>query len=217
MPSSTCFSEPTLIWKKQAAWWGSCSLISPLLLTQYSLHCYVRGCRKYSLIPPQPPGLLTTWQTDTVCETEGLCVWGGQQHRSTTVDCTLSIFFTLCTSQTSSTTQSCHLQKYSDDSAVVGCISDGQEAECRGLVDHFVAWCESNHLLLNTNNNKNEMIVDFSRTRSKLNNVSILGEAVEVVEEHQGVYLDIRLDWKSNSNQTTCAADCCICCLQEGT
>lgn len=34
--------------------------------------------------------------------------------------------------------QSCHLQKYWDDSAVVGCI---KETGCRKLVDCCVAWC----------------------------------------------------------------------------
>ncbi|KAF7654395.1 hypothetical protein LDENG_00070260, partial [Lucifuga dentata] len=33
MPSSTCFSEPTVTWTKQAAMLGSCSLISPEPLT----------------------------------------------------------------------------------------------------------------------------------------------------------------------------------------
>lgn len=34
----------------------------------------------------------------------------------------------------------CHLQKFSDDSAVVGCIRDGQEGEYTALVDSFVEW-----------------------------------------------------------------------------
>lgn len=40
--------------------------------------------------------------------------------------------FTLYTSDFRHCTQSCHLQKFSDDSAIVGCISRGQEAEYRG-------------------------------------------------------------------------------------
>jgi len=61
MPPSTCFSEPTLIWTKQAALWGSCSLIYSVLLKYFSLYGYVRSSR---WMPPQPPGLLTAWQTD---------------------------------------------------------------------------------------------------------------------------------------------------------
>uniref|UniRef100_A0A8C6NI69 Reverse transcriptase domain-containing protein n=1 Tax=Nothobranchius furzeri TaxID=105023 RepID=A0A8C6NI69_NOTFU len=102
--------------------------------------------------------------------------------------------FTLYTSET------CHLQKYSDDSAVVRCIRDGQEAEYRELVERFVAWCGNNHLTLNVNKTK-EMILDFRRNRVESNTVSIMGEEVEVVEEYKylGVHLDNRLDWRKNS------------------
>ena len=44
-----------------------------------------------------------------------------------------------------------NLQEYSDDSVVVECVSDGQEAEYRILVDHFVACCGINPLLLYRN------------------------------------------------------------------
>lgn len=43
---------------------------------------------------------------------------------------------------------SCHLQKFSDDSAVVGCIRDGQETKYRTLIADFVEWSQANHLLL---------------------------------------------------------------------
>ena len=59
---------------------------------------------------------------------------------------------------------SCHLQKYSDESAVVGFISHGQETEYRELVDRFVPWCGNNDLILNVKKMK-EMIVDFERSR----------------------------------------------------
>ena len=49
-----------------------------------------------------------------------------------------SYLFTLYTSDFLYNSESCHLQKYSDDSAAVWCISDGQEAQYRELVDHFL-------------------------------------------------------------------------------
>ena len=36
--------------------------------------------------------------------------------------------------------ESCHMQRFSDDTAVVGCIGNGHEDECRNLVDVFVQW-----------------------------------------------------------------------------
>ena len=35
-----------------------------------------------------------------------------------------------------------HLQKFSDDSAIVGCIEKGDENEYRTVVDNFVTWSE---------------------------------------------------------------------------
>ena len=45
------------------------------------------------------------------------------------------------------------------------------------------------------------MMVDFKRTRNKLNTISILGEDVEMMEGYRylGVHLDNKLDWKCNS------------------
>ena len=57
--------------------------------------------------------------------------------------------FTLYTTDFQYNTGSCHLQKFSDNSAVVGCISEGQEGEYRALVDNFVEWTGQNHLQLN--------------------------------------------------------------------
>jgi len=45
-------------------------------------------------------------------------------------------------------------QNNNTDSAVVGCFSDGKEAEHREQVNFFLAWCENNPLILNTNKTK---------------------------------------------------------------
>ncbi|KAF7654792.1 hypothetical protein LDENG_00064780 [Lucifuga dentata] len=55
--------------------------------------------------------------------------------------------FTLYTcSHFNYSSQSCHLQKFSNDSAIAGCINSSQENEHRGVVINFVEWCELNHL-----------------------------------------------------------------------
>lgn len=58
-------------------------------------------------------------------------------------------FFTLYTTDVSYLTDLCHLQMFSDDSAIVGCISKGDKSEYRAVVDNFVTWCEQNHMQLN--------------------------------------------------------------------
>lgn len=53
----------------------------------------------------------------------------------------------------------CHVQKFADDTAIVGCTRSRQEEEYRNLIKDFVTWCSSNHLLLNSTKTR-EMVVD---------------------------------------------------------
>ncbi|XP_078802203.1 uncharacterized protein LOC144991899 [Oryzias latipes] len=94
----------------------------------------------------------------------------------------------------------CHLQKYSDDTAVVGCVKDGWEEEYRSLVERFVRWSGENYLQLNVAKTK-EMVIDFSRRKSSPPPVCIGGTDVEVVSSYKflGVHLDDKLDWSTNT------------------
>ncbi|KAI3359074.1 hypothetical protein L3Q82_002565 [Scortum barcoo] len=78
--------------------------------------------------------------------------------------CFSPFLFTLYTTDFQYNSESCHLQKFSDDSAVVGCIREGEEGEYRTLVDNFVEWSEQNHLRLNVNKTR-EMVIDFRRKK----------------------------------------------------
>ena len=70
--------------------------------------------------------------------------------------------------------------------------------EYRELVNRFVAWCGNNHLLLNVTKTK-EMVVDFRRTRTKLNRISILGEEVEVEVDYRYLVVHlVKTDWTGN-------------------
>lgn len=109
--------------------------------------------------------------------------------------------FTLYTSDFSYNSESCHMQKFSDDTSIVGCIRDGQEFEYRNLVNDFVQWCRLNHLQLNATKTK-ELVVDFRRSKPHMQPVSIEGVNVEVVSTYKylGVHLDNKLDWSANSD-----------------
>ncbi|XP_051253585.1 uncharacterized protein LOC127362195 [Dicentrarchus labrax] len=107
--------------------------------------------------------------------------------------------FTLYTSDFQYNSGLCHMQKYSDDTAIVGCIKDGREGEYRSLVEDFVRCCGSNHLQLNTSKTK-EMVVDFRRKKPHLQPVSIEGVNAEVVRTYKylRLQLDDKLDWTAN-------------------
>ncbi|KAK7913293.1 hypothetical protein WMY93_013504 [Mugilogobius chulae] len=81
-------------------------------------------------------------------------------------------------------TDSCVLQKFSDDSAIIGLITDDDDAEYRGLTQDFVDWCQQNHLLLNAGKTK-EMVVDFRRRHSIAPPpVNIQGRDIERVDSY---------------------------------
>ncbi|KAK7884454.1 hypothetical protein WMY93_027577 [Mugilogobius chulae] len=91
--------------------------------------------------------------------------------------------------------------KFSDDSAIIGLITDDDDAEYRGLT-HFVDWCQQNHLLLNAGKTK-EMVVDFRRRHSIAPPpVNIQGRDIERVDSYKylGVHLNNKLDWTHNTD-----------------
>ena len=132
----------------------------------------------------------------TVC----LTLWSAEQGPHRELFSPL-LMFTLYTSDFQFHSESSHLQKSSDDSAIVGCVSEGKEEEYRGVVDSFVRWCETNHLHLNSTKTK-ELVVDFRRRKSAPTTISINGETVEVVQDYKylGVHLDNKLNWAKNSD-----------------
>ncbi|KAI4903986.1 hypothetical protein NFI96_007177 [Prochilodus magdalenae] len=93
------------------------------------------------------------------------------------------------------------MQKFSDDTAIVGCVCNGQEREYRSLVEDFVEWCTTNHLKLNITKTK-EMCIDFRRSRPSQQPISIKGFDVEMVRSYKflGVHLDERQDWSVNTD-----------------
>ncbi len=50
------------------------------------------------------------------------------------------VLFTLYTSDFKYNLDMCHIQKFSDGTAIFGCIRNGQEEEYRSLTRDFVAW-----------------------------------------------------------------------------
>ncbi|TWW62767.1 hypothetical protein D4764_04G0014140 [Takifugu flavidus] len=96
--------------------------------------------------------------------------------------------------------ETCHLQKYSDDTVIVGCVENGQEDEYRDLVESFVRWRRENLLQLNVTKMK-EIVVDFSKSKSPPSPVCISGKDVEIVPSYRflGVQLD-KLEWSTNTD-----------------
>lgn len=70
-----------------------------------------------------------------------------------------------------------------------------------GLVDALNCWCARIALILNTNKNM-EMVIDFSRSKPPLKQVSNRGMGITGEQSYRqlGGYLDRKLDWPANTD-----------------
>lgn len=70
--------------------------------------------------------------------------------------------FALYTSDFRYNTGSCHLQTFSDDATIVGCVSPRNGLQDGDFITSFVNWCELHHLRINFSKRK-DMEIGFSR------------------------------------------------------
>ena len=93
------------------------------------------------------------------------------------------------------------MQKFSDDTVLIGLINKGDDQAYRKEIDLFVSWCDANFLLLNVEKTK-ELVIDFGRKKVEVSPVVINGREVEIVQSYKylGVHLDSKLDWKKNTD-----------------
>ncbi|KAI4876824.1 hypothetical protein NFI96_006328, partial [Prochilodus magdalenae] len=116
--------------------------------------------------------------------------------------CVLSpLLFTLLTYDCSPIHPGCHIMKFADDTAVVGCITNSEESGYRQEVEHLEGWCRKNNLCINVKKTK-EIIVDFRRGRHAHLPLHVGGSAVEVVSNYRflGVHLSNNLTWTNNTS-----------------
>ncbi|KAI4872918.1 hypothetical protein NFI96_005300 [Prochilodus magdalenae] len=116
--------------------------------------------------------------------------------------CVLSpLLFTLLTYDCSPIHPGCHIVKFADDTAVVGCITNSDESGYRQEVEHLEGWCRKNNLCINVKKTK-EMIVNFRRGRHAPLPLHVGGSAVEVVSSYRylGVHLSNNLTWSNNTS-----------------
>ena len=110
-------------------------------------------------------------------------------------------FFVLYTADCRHSEVLCHMQKFSDDTALIGLLKNGDDRAYKKEIASFVLWCEANFLQLNVEKTK-ELVVNFSRKKDSISPVIIKGQEVEIVQSYKylGVHLDSKLDWKINSD-----------------
>lgn len=135
------------IWLAEVALCGCHFLISAALLMQVSLCYWVRSCR-FS-VPQWSPGFLTPWQAGCSLSIRAGVLSDVVVSGASRGNVLSPFLFTLYTTDCLSNSEPRHLQKFSDDSAFVTCLREGEEGEYRTLIDNFVEWTEQNHPRLN--------------------------------------------------------------------
>lgn len=70
--------------------------------------------------------------------------------------------------------------KFTDDTIVIGLISNNDEAAYRDEVANLSVWCNNNNLSLNVAKTK-ELIIDFRKSNSTHLPVCVNNAAVEIV------------------------------------
>ena len=109
--------------------------------------------------------------------------------------------FILYTSDFSYNTDSCLLQKFSDDTAIVARVKEGNDLEYRKVITNLVASCELNHLCINASKTK-EVVIEFRRKAPQTAPVNIQGLDIEIVEEYKylGVHINNKLYLTHNTD-----------------
>ena len=109
--------------------------------------------------------------------------------------------FVLYTADCRHSEAKCHMQKFSDDTVLIGLINKDDDRAYKKEIDLFVRWCDDNFLLLNVEKTK-ELVVNFCKMKVHISPVIIKGQEVEIVQSYKylGVHLDRKLDWKTNTD-----------------
>lgn len=114
--------------------------------------------------------------------------------------CVLSpVLFTIYTDKHRGEEPHTFVDKYADDAAIVGLVSNKDESHYRNTVSDFVAVCHSDDLEVNVTKTK-EMIVDFRRNQEPHKPVEINGNDVIIVSQYDylGTTLCDNLCWSAN-------------------
>ncbi|KAK3549570.1 hypothetical protein QTP86_004969 [Hemibagrus guttatus] len=97
-----------------------------------------------------------------------------------------------------------HINKFADDTTMVGLMSKNDESAYREEVQRLTAWCKSNNLSLNVEKMK-EMVVDFRRAQGDHSPLNINGSNVEIIKSTKflSVHLAEDLTWSLNTSSIT--------------
>lgn len=134
-------------------------------------------------------------------------------NTSTPQSCGLSaLLYSLYTYNTHSSNA---IIKFTDDTTVVGLITDNDETAYREEVHSLTLWCQQCNLSLNINKIK-EILVDFRRQDRQYSHIGINGKSVYGVSRFKllGVHITEDLIWSAHTVAVVKKAHQCLLFLR---
>ena len=109
--------------------------------------------------------------------------------------------FSLYTAECRASTESCIVEKYADDTALVGLIMNDDDSSYLQETDSFVDWCDANFLELNVSKTK-EMLIDFRKDITTPPPTVINGKEIDRVTSYKylGITLNSSLSWSESTD-----------------
>ena len=124
--------------------------------------------------------------------------------------------FSLYTADCRSKHVNCLIDKYADDTALIGQLIDDDCSSFLSEISSFVEWCNLNFLELNVTKTK-ELIIDFRTNKSDVAPVIIKDSVVERVDSFRylGVVFDTQLNWGDNTDALIKKVNSRMYCLRK--
>lgn len=113
--------------------------------------------------------------------------------------------FVLYTNDLTSSSQSCHIIKYADDTVLVGLISQNDEREYRSEICRIGEWCDGNRLVLNPAKCQ-ELVFSFLKSISDFEPIEIDNKTVSFGDsfKYLGVTIQNNLKWDEHFSRVAC-------------
>ena len=107
------------------------------------------------------------------------------------------------------------VQKYADDTVILGFIKNDKDAEYKECIEFVNNWCNENYLTLNVSKTK-ELVWDFRRQPLPTDPIEINGTAVDKVSTYKylGLVFDSKLSFAEHVQKQVKKANSRIYCLR---
>ena len=168
------------------------------------------------------PASLQLWLLDYLTDRPQYVRTSSETSASVTLNCgapqgcVLSpILFILYTNDLCWNSQNVIIEKYADDTVILGLIKKDDDVEYRNCVNFVNLWCQRNYLTLNASKTK-EMVWDFRKVPEQSDPIKVNNVEVERVSDYKylGLILDNQWSFRMHVRAQTKKANKRVYCIR---